>query len=111
VKEKQIMSIDITNCDLRKVISAVYELSAPQGLGFLNFTPKPLSDEQIDAILASGSERYPLDMDYVGGRSCKFHVRREANGRLTIPDRWYDHTGEQLRELCKVIGAEVPAAV
>lgn len=99
------MSIDITGCNLRTLVAKAYELSTPQGLGFLHFTPKPLSEGEIDAIIAQGDARYAVDMDYVNGRSIKLHVRREG-GKLTMPDSWYDHSDSQLDELCAALGVK-----
>jgi hypothetical protein len=36
--------IDISGIDLVKFAQAVYELSKPQGLGFLHFSPGPLEE-------------------------------------------------------------------
>lgn len=95
--------IDITYADLRTVIRTAYELSRPQGMGFLHFKDEPLSEQEIDAILASGNPLYPVSMDYVNGRSCKFSVVVRDGLRL-IGDRWYDHSESQLDQLLKTIG-------
>lgn len=100
--------IDVTNCGMRKLIAKAYELSVPQGLGFLHFTPRPLSDAEIDTIISHGKgTNYPVSMDYVNGRSIKLHVMLKE-GKLLIPDRWYDHSDPQLAELCDAIGAVKP---
>lgn len=104
------MNIDVTNCDLRQLVAKAYDLSSPQGMGFLHFKPEPLSDGDIDAILARGSECYPVAMDYVKGRAVKLSVRRDAD-KLTIYDRWHDHSDYDLAELCKAIGAAVPERI
>lgn len=92
--------IDITGVDLPEFVKAVYQLSAPQGLGFLDYTPKPLSDEEAEQILKWGDDRIALRMDYVRGRACKITVYRRDD-RLKINDNWYDHTDEQLVELLR----------
>ena len=95
--------IDITRADLRLVIREVYALSSPQGMGLLHFKRGELTDEEVDAILASGTPLHPVSMDYVNGRSCKFSVTFR-DGRRLIGDRWYDHSESQLDQLLKTIG-------
>lgn len=99
------MSIDVTNCNLRTLVAKAYDLSSPRGMGFLHFNPKPLSETEIDAIIERGDKRYPVDMDYVNGRSIKLHVRKTGD-KLFISDPWYDHDSSQLDELCAAIGAK-----
>lgn len=96
--------IDITGCDLRKFVAKVYDLSRPQGLGFLHFTREPLTDAEIDLLIWPG-ESYLVRMDYVKGRSCKMTVFNRE-GRLTIYDSWYDHSDEQLNELLAHVGVQ-----
>ena len=98
--------IDITGADLREVARAVYEMSAPQGLGFLHYQEGGLDDEDIDSLLRDENNRIALSMDYVHGRACKFTVFRE-DGRLYIRNRWYDHTPAALEEFLKRIGVDV----
>ena len=93
--------IDVTGVDLVKFAQKVYELSVPQGLGFLHFTPKPLSDEEAKELICNGE----LDMDYVHGRACKMNVRDNK-----INDAWYDHTDDQLKELLDAFGIKAKTA-
>ena len=92
--------IDITGINLIEFAKKVYELSVPQGLGFLHFTSKPLTDEEAEQLVNvfKDDKTLALDMDYVKGRACKMHVRRE-NGKLTISDTWYDHTDRIYHQL------------
>jgi hypothetical protein len=103
--------IEVTGCDLRLLIAKAYELSVPQGLGFLHATPGPLDEATIDEILerSKGDPIGPVGMDYVNGRSIKLRVR-ERGGKLWIPARWYDHSENQLKALCEAIGVEWPKA-
>ena len=102
--------IDITGVDLVKFVQKVYELSMPQGLGFLHFTPEPLSEERAKEIVeqrggAFSGSSCVISMDYVDGRACKMNVREE-NGKLVINDSWYDHTDSQLKQLLETFGKE-----
>lgn len=99
--------IDITGIDLKQFAKEVYALSQPQGLGFLHLQHGPLSDEDAAAVVARGSERMPLRMDYVNGRACKMTVWCD-DGRLTINDSWFDHSDSALAELLRRCGIKTP---
>ena len=102
--------IDVTGVNLREFIRAVYDLSGPQGLGYLHYKTEPLTDEEIDACLKRGSQFAPglvVCMDYVNGRACKMDVFEE-NGRLYIVNPWYDHTTFQLEALLTQFKIEFP---
>jgi len=96
--------INITGVDLIKFVKEVYELSMPQGLGFLHYKAGGLTDEEAKQFIISKVPEhcYPknivVDMDYVKGRACKMIVFKE-NDKLYIRSSWYDHMDEQLREL------------
>ena len=92
--------IDITGIDLRKLVKEAYNLSQPQGLGFIHFQPGPLPEEDVNEILSrfEDDERYAVSMDYVRGRAVKLHVWQEGD-RLFTDARWYDHSDAQLRLL------------
>lgn len=107
--------IDITGIDLVKFAQKVYELSAPQGLGFLHYTPEPLTEEE--AKKCTYLDREPpyahgsgvvLDMDYVKGRACKMVVWQK-DGKLKIREPWYDHTDGIFKELLNTFNIQVPA--
>lgn len=100
--------IEITGCDLRLLVQKAYELSRPQGLGFMHAKPGPLSDQEVDSILSRSHVGRPVSMDYVNGRAVKLNVRRDADGRLWIRPNWYDHTRMQLSELLHAIGIKHP---
>lgn len=89
--------IDITGVDLVEFAKVVYELSVPQGLGFLHATSEPLTDDEAQSLIQAEGKN-ALDMDYVRGRACKMHVRREGD-KLLITDDWYDHTNRIYDEL------------
>jgi len=93
------MSIDVTGIDLVAFAKAAYELSSPQGLGFLQTRAGPLPDEDAKSLI-NGDQ---LHMDYVHGRAVKMFLRME-DGKLIAPDSWYDHTHEQYDELLAQFG-------
>ena len=91
--------IDVTGIDLVAFAKKVYDLSSPLGLGFLHYTPEPLSDEDAKkCIIKKGN--VILSMDYVNGRACKMNILKERDtGKWIIRDEWYDHSEEQYKEL------------
>ena len=96
------------NTDLVKLVKEVYDLSLPQGLGFLHFKPKPMSDDEAKEIVRRGEEsNFGISMDYVNGRSCKFYVTNR-DGKMFIARRWYDHSESSVRELCKRMDIQYP---
>jgi len=100
--------IDITGVDLVKFVQRVYDLSSPQGMGFMYFTPEPLSVEEAREIIDSfkNDESVAVSLDYIKGRSCKMHVFKEG-GKLQIHDNWYDHTDQQLKDLLSSTGVSI----
>lgn len=102
--------IEITGVDLVKFVQAVYDLSAPVGMGFLSFKPGPLPEAQAKEIVdrQATMRGSSLSLDYVAGRGCKMHVRRDDEGRLWIDERWYDHSSDQLKELLTRVGVAIP---
>jgi hypothetical protein len=97
--------IDVTGVDVVELVKKAYELSRPQGLGMMHFTPEPMSDEEAQAIIDS-NDSGEIHLDYVGGRSCKFHVFNK-DGKLEVGKSWYDHTDKQLVELLAHVGITI----
>ena len=108
-KERKKM-IDITDVNLVDFAKMVYELSSPQGLGFLHFTPNPLTDAEAEDLVATFKKDKicALYMDYVNGRACKMSVSRAEDGKLTIPDNWYDHTDRIYQQLLSHFNIQRP---
>lgn len=101
--------IKITGVDLAKFIKAVYELSRPQGMGFLHARDGELSDKDAEMILnSSGTGPCVLSMDYVHGRACKMHVWKEGDD-LFINRSWYDHSSTQFNALLARFNIKVTA--
>lgn len=96
--------IDVTGVDLVKLVQNVYSLSGPQGMGFLHFREGELTTQQAQALIWPG-DLYPVEMDYVHGRACKFRVM-EKDDKLYTDAAWYDHTEDQLVALLKSVGIE-----
>ena len=89
--------IEVTGIDLKQFAKDVYDLSVPQGLGFLRFEKGGLQDDVAEKLVFR-EPLYPLNMDYVHGRACKMTVRKDGE-KLFIDNTWYDHTDDQFKEL------------
>ena len=94
------------NIDLVKFAQKVYELSSPQGLGFLNFVQDELSEKDAQKMVDISYPRHCLSMDYVRGRACKMIVYNK-DGKKCVSDTWYDHTDKQYKELLQAFGVEL----
>ena len=84
--------------DLRKLVANAYSMSKPVGMGFLQYKEGELSEEEITALIDENDRYDVINMDYVYGRQCKFHVFKKDGLLYTAPN-WYDHTRGQLQEL------------
>lgn len=91
--------IEVTSIDLKELIKAAYKLSRPQGMGFVHFEEGELDKDSINKIIDKTNNDYcALSMDYVKGRAVKLTVFKE-DGKLFIPNRWFDHSEEDLINL------------
>lgn len=96
--------IDITGVDLKELVKKAYELSNPQGMGYIHFREGPLSDADAQAILDIQQPSYGaiLSMDYVKGRSVKLTVFQQDD-KLYVRNDWFDHSEDQLKELLRYL--------
>ena len=70
--------IDISKRDKAEVLAALYNAAKPQGMGFLHYTPDPMTKEEAVALLAKDTY-----FDYVKGRVMKVSIEGdELNPRL-----------------------------
>ena len=72
--------IDISKRDKAEVLAALYNAAKPQGMGFLHYTPDPMTKEEAVALLAKDTY-----FDYVKGRVMKVDLERD-----TFDPRLYD---------------------
>lgn len=101
--------IDVTGASLEALIRSVFNLSRPQGLGFIHHREGDITEDEIADILKRGNDRIPVRMDYVRGRSCKFTVWQDGDRRY-IRDSWYDHGPDQFDQLLRDVGITKIAA-
>ncbi len=94
------------NVDLVKFAQKAYALSKPQGMGFLNFSSGGLDEAEAKKFICHDEHASTvLSMDYVRGRACKMFIYNR-DGKWELPDKWYDHTNAQYRELLQAFGLD-----
>lgn len=102
--------IEITNVDLTKFVQKVYDLSKPQGMGYLQYIPGPLTNQEAEDIVNKQLEstksspmiqgyKAIMSLDYVNGRSCKMTIFKTEDEKLWIRNPWFDHTDNLLEML------------
>ena len=92
---------------LKQILQAAYNLSSPQGMGFLHFDAGPLSDDDAKEIIDQHYFTPPnqdgettMHFDYVNGRAIKLLVIQDAEERYLIDsDQWFDHSVAELHTL------------
>jgi hypothetical protein len=67
------MSISLVGLDKGAVLAALYNASHPQGLGMLHFDSTPMTPEQGNELLKSGTY-----FDYLKGRVMKVDLSKDA---------------------------------
>ena len=110
--DKPFKVIDMTGVDRRELAAKAYEVSKPQGMGILHFTPGPLDTGTLNEISTDewssvwGKNMF-LKLDYVKGRALKVDVVRTEHDKTNLPEEcklwmhadWYDHSPSQTLEL------------
>jgi hypothetical protein len=98
--------IKVSRASLPAVIAKAYELSQPQGLGFLHAQPGGIPTDKLAEILARSDGASitflkGVGLDYVQGRAVKLHIHYdEAEGHYVEDNgRWFDHSESQWQEL------------
>jgi hypothetical protein len=104
-RKDQSMLVTKDKMDLVKFAQKAFELSRPQGMGFLHAKAgDTLSEDEAKQFIRSEQGKDTLSMDYVKGRALKLHVRQQDNGDFQLSDSWYDHTDEQYKDLLLSVG-------
>lgn len=95
---------------LPKVIAKAYELSQPQGMGYLHYQEGPIPAAELAKHIERAAENLDntelpylqgLSFDYVLGRAVKLYIgyNPESGNYFLDMDRWYDHSDEALAAL------------
>ena len=67
-------TIDLTSMDKAEVLAKLYNYSKPQGMGFLQFTPEPMTTKEAQSLLDSGQTYF----DYLKGRVMKIKLKGDT---------------------------------
>lgn len=78
------MMIDITGLEKAAVLAALYNAARPQGMGFMQYKPKPMSLEEAKKFLDEQEGGY---FDYLFGRVMKLDLKGDLS---SIEERLYD---------------------
>lgn len=62
--------MNIENHTKASVLAALYNASKPQGMGFLHFNPKPMTENEAEDLLKEGRTYF----DYLHGRVMKIDL-------------------------------------
>lgn len=74
--------VDIKGLNKAEVLSALYNNSKPQGLGFLNFDAKNMTVAEAEEIL-----KQTTDFDYLKGRVMKVNLSSDDDFEEWLYDR------------------------
>lgn len=88
-------NIDISGMSKAKVLVALYNAAKPQGMGFLHYTPFPMSEKEAEELLEDHTY-----FDYVHGRVMKVDLSGD-----TLDSRLYDRDngeGAALRAISSI---------
>jgi len=66
--------IDIKGLDKATLLAGLYNNSKPQGLGFLNADPKPMTRDQAELIIQTQG----MNFDYLQGRVMKINIAGDS---------------------------------
>lgn len=67
--------MNIQGLNKAEVLAALFNASKPQGMGFLQYDPKPMTTEEAEAIL-----KQTTNFDYLQGRVMKINLEKDEVG-------------------------------
>lgn len=79
--------IDIKGKDKATVFMALYNAAEPQGLGYLHYDPRPMTQFEAETILRVEGSKGSLYFDYVLGRVMKVDLTSDEEFDETLYDR------------------------
>lgn len=88
------------------LIQKAYELSRPQGMGFMHYVEgDSLTDDDAQEVIDANAG-HPISLDYVRGRAVKLRIAYDPTRTqyfLRDEGRWFDHAALQWAELKAVL--------
>lgn len=102
--------IDVTACSMKGLAEAAYGMSESPDVDFLRFKKNVtrIDKHTFKQIMLTETDAIKMSMDHVHGRAVKLTVFKGDGERLFIKTPWKDHTDDQLRALCRRVGAKIP---
>lgn len=90
---------------LNLAVRTAYDLSVPQGLGFLHAQPGAMTEEEAEQVINITPGR-AIRLDYVKGRAVKLSLNKDEEGYY-VHDHgdWYDHGPRLWDEFKRIVGA------
>lgn len=76
------MAVNISGLSRAAVLAALYNASRPLGMGFLQYDPNPMTEEEAEAIL-----KVQTSFDYLKGRVMKLELRQDDSFEERLYDR------------------------
>lgn len=76
---------------LNLAVRTAYNLSRPQGMGFLHAQPGDMTEEEAEQVINITPGR-SIRLDYVKGRAVKLSIEKDDEGYyVNDHGNWYDH--------------------
>jgi len=82
--------IDCKGFSREEILIALYNRARPQGMGFLHYTPDPMSLEQAEKLISK-----TLYFDYIQGRVLKVDLSKNGEFDEFLYDRDNGHGAAQ----------------
>lgn len=79
--------INIRGLSKARALVALYNRAQPQGLGFIHYDPKPMTEEEAQKLLDSFEKGRRIYFDYLKGRVMKVDLTAEDSFDPRLYDR------------------------
>lgn len=79
--------VKIKGLSKAKVLAALYNRANPQGMGFLQYDPSPMTEEEAQKILDNMDPKYGIYFDYLKGRVMKVNLTSDVEFEERLYDR------------------------
>lgn len=97
----------VATVDAGNIIRAMHSVSSAQGIGFLEDSKEPLTDEELKPWLEDLVTQGRTRLDYVRGRAVKQSIHIHDDHYMIREGSWYDHNDGELHELLARFGVSL----
>lgn len=89
--------------NIKEAIAKAYNLSQPQGMGYLHFQPGVMPEDAAKVMAEEAEKKGEIYFDYLAGRAMKIGFKRYEDGwQCNIADgHWFDHSASAVEEFRK----------